>query len=338
MAALVAVSGAADTAIETRSIELQLDGPQGCSSANAFWSGLRLRTIRVRQPVADEPRTIVQVRLNRAANKVVGELRIIDDHGKTDVRKVQGATCDEVVQALSLTAALAFDPSALLSIPQPLAEAAFAADAQSTDIATQTSAVQPPKKEPAPALVPATEPPIRTSRVVPDFEMGVGLIGLAVLSGSFSPGIGVSARKNLWRDQGIFRPTLGLGLAYVRNDVVRSSQAAEVALAAVVATVCPVRWSPGLFTVQPCALALGGRLSSSGIDLNHVNTTSRAWLSAGLTVRTAVFLGRGFSIGLEGGITLPILKRRFFASAPDNVVAETPDVSPIVGLDLTYAR
>jgi hypothetical protein len=168
--------------------------------------------------------------------------------------------------------------------------------------------------------------------------MGVGLVGLSVLSGTFSPGLGISARKNLGRHESSFRPTLGLSLAYVRNDVVQSPQHAGVGLAVVGATGCPLRWSPSIFTVQPCALVLGGWLSASGIGLNRVDTANRSWLSAGLTIRTAAVLGRGLSIELEGGINVPVLKRRFFATAPDNVVAETPGISPIVGLALTYAR
>jgi hypothetical protein len=335
--AAAVIAGAADTAIETRAIEVQFDGPQGCSSAEAFWIGLRARTARVRRPAAEEPRAVVQVRLSRTPSKVVGELRIINDHGETDNRKVQGATCDEVVQALSLTAALAFDPNALLSVPQPSFEAAAAEDAQPPDAGSQTVVVPPVKQEPAPALIPATEAPTREARAVPDVEMGAGLVGLTVLSGSFSPGIAVSVRKNLGRNPS-FRPTLGLGLEYLRNDAVQSPRDAQAALAVVAASACPLRWSPSVFTVQPCALVLGGWLSASGIGLNHVNSASRAWLSAGLTIRAAALLGRGFSIGVEGGIDLPVLKRRFYASAPDNVVTETPSASPIVGLELIYAQ
>jgi hypothetical protein len=267
----------------------------------------------------------------------VGELRIIDKAGETDTRKVQGATCDEVVQALSLTAALAFDPSALFCVSQPSSEAVPAAPAQPTTPAPQTALVPPAKKEPAPATALSAEPPMPTAHVVPEVEMAVGLVGLSVLAGTFNPGIAVSARKTFARSQS-FRPTLGLSLAYVRNDVVQSPRDAKAALAVVGATVCPLRWSPSIFTVQPCALVLGGWLSASGIGLGRVDTANRSWLSAGLTIRAAAFLGHGFSIGLEGGIHLPVLKRRFFATTPNNVVAETPGVSPIVGLDLTYAR
>jgi hypothetical protein len=267
---------------------------------------------------------------------------MIDDRGETDVRKVQGASCDEVVQALSLTAALALDPSALLSVPP----ASPGSEAAAIDAATKPPVVPTVEKAPAPAAVASVETPsIRATRPVPDIELGLGLVGLAVLSGSFSPGIGVAARKNLGRDPDQndsrhigFRPSLGLSLAYVRNDVLRSPRDAEVALAAVGATVCPLRGTISIVTVQPCALVLAGWLSASGRQVNHVNTVDRSWLSAGLTVRVAAFLGRGFSLELEGGISAPLVKRRFFDTTPSNVVAETPIISPTVGVGLTYAR
>lgn len=326
--AAVAAAGAAEADRGARPVEVHFDGPDGCSGANAFFGSLRSRTDRVRRADADEPRTTVQVRLSREHGRVVGELRMSDDRGETDTRKVQGASCDEVVQALSLTAALALDPSARLFVP-PAAPG------------TDEAATRTEKDQPVPAAVTTTAPTpsasASASRLVPGFELSAGLVGLAVLSGSFSPGIGVTARKNLGRD-GRFRPTLGLGLAYVRNDVLQSPQDAEVALATIGATVCPLRWAASILTVQPCALVLAGWLSATGRQVTHVDTVDRSWLSAGLTVRTAAFLGRGFSLELEGGISAPLVKRRFFATVPSNVVAETPTISPIVGIGLTYAR
>ena len=70
--------------------------------------------------------------------------------------------------------------------------------------------------------------------------------------------------------------------------------------------------------------------------MTHVSTADRFWSSVGLTIRMAAFLGRGFSLELEGGINLPLVKRRFYATMPDNVVAETPRLSPVVGIGLTH--
>jgi hypothetical protein len=330
--AATAATDASETDTGTLPVEVLFDGPEGCSGANAFFTSLRSRTDHVRQADAAEPRTTLQVRLSREHGHVVGELRTIDSSGETDTRRVQGATCDDVVQALSLTAALALAPTDVLSVPAAVPRTDAAA------IGVPAKAVLTAEKQPAPAeVVPAQTPSAPVPRPVPSIELGAGLLGLAVLSGSFSPGIGLAVRKTLGRD-GAFRPTLGLALAYARNDVWQSPQGAQVALVGMAATMCPLRWTASILKVQPCALGLAGRMTATGRQVTHVSTVDRFWLSAGLTVRMAAFLGRGFSLELEGGITAPLLKRRFFATVPSHVVAETPVISPLVGLGLTYAR
>jgi hypothetical protein len=327
----VAEVDSAAKAVETEAkpVEVQLDGPEGCSGADAFMVSVRSRTRRVRRAEADELRTTLQVRLSRVHGQVLGELRMIDDRGGTDTRKVQGATCDEVVQALSLTAALALDPTSIISASTPTEQ-------DTTGLSAKPAETAAPPSRPLSGPSVGPEPPSApTSRPVPSFELGVGAIGLEVLSGSFSPGIAVGARKNLGKS-GVFRPALGIALTYVRNDVLQSPDNAQVALAGMGATVCPLRGTVSVVTLQPCALLLGGWLSAAGRQLTHVGTVDRYWLSAGLTARMAAFLGHGISLELEGGATMPLVKRRFFATVPSNVVAETPTLSPVVGIALTY--
>ena len=329
--AAAAATDAAETDTGTLPVEILFDGPEGCSGANAFFTSLRSRTDHVRQADATEPRTTLQVRLSRERGHVVGELRTMDDRGETDLRRVQGATCDDVVQALSLTAALALAPTEVLSVP-PAVPRTDAAAADAPAKAARTA-----EKPPVPVEAVATQPPSPPAPgPVPSMELGAGVVGLSVLSGSFSPGIGLTVRKTFGRD-GVFRPTLGLALAYARNDLWQSPQGAQVVLAGVAATVCPLRWTASILTVQPCALGLAGRLSAAGRQLTHVSSVDRFWLSAGLTVRAAAFLGHGFSLELEGGLSAPLVKRRFFATVPSHVVAETPVISPVVGIGLTYA-
>ncbi len=59
------------------------------------------------------------VRVTRAGGRVRGELRVNEAGGEAETRRVDGATCAEVVQVLSLTAALAIDPTADLLAPAP---------------------------------------------------------------------------------------------------------------------------------------------------------------------------------------------------------------------------
>ena len=264
---------------------------------------------------------------------------MIDDRGGTDTRKVQGESCEDVVQALSLTAALALDPTARLS-PSLESSATDASpddgSAEQDPSASRAPAANPSRPEPAAATTEEMPPP-RAPRPTPSFEVAVGPVGLVVLSQSFSPGMALAVRKVFGRDS-IFSPTIGLAVAYVRNDLLQSPQDAQVALTSGGASVCPLRLSARLLTVEPCALVLAGWLRATGLQMTQAGTVDRSWVSAGLTARLAAFLGRGFSLELEGGVTVPLLKRRFFATVPGNVVAETPSLSPIVGLALTYGR
>jgi hypothetical protein len=100
--------------------------------------------------------------------------------------------------------------------------------------------------------------------------------------------------------------------------------------------VCPLRWTASIVTFQPCAMALAGWFSASGRQVTRTSTADRLWLSVGGGVRTAAFLGHGFSLELEAGISAPLYKRRFYTTMPNNVVAETPAISPLFGLGLSF--
>jgi hypothetical protein len=333
---VLAAVAAADADSGIKPVEVEFDAPEGCSSGDAFFGFVRSRTDRVRRAEGHELHATLQVRLGRQHGQVQGELRVVDDHGGTDTRKVQGGSCDEVVQALSLTAALALDPAALMNPPATSPTEAVAAPT-STDLSQESSRVpRPPEPEPEKvATIPAetvSAPPLP----IPSFELAVGPMAMGVLSGQWSPGIRLAGRKTFGQE-GAFTPTLGLHLDYARNDVFRSPGSAQVTFAGMGATVCPLRLRASILTVQPCALLVGGWLFASGRQLTVVDSAARFWLSAGATLRAAVALGLGVSVELEGGLSAPFFKRRFWVSVPANVIAETPSISGVVGLALTYA-
>ncbi len=92
-------------------MRVDFDAPAGCSSAEAFRRGVAVRLEHAATSDGMPPARI-QVRLTRNGDRVVGELRLSHEQAAPDTRTVEGSTCDEVVDVLALTAALALQPAA----------------------------------------------------------------------------------------------------------------------------------------------------------------------------------------------------------------------------------
>ena len=329
LAAVVGLAAAPEPATKVKPVQVEIDAPVGCANAKDFLNHLRLRTHLVRQATGDEPHTTLEVRLVEMRRQVTGELRVVDDRGESDTRKVQGANCDDVVQALALAAAVALDPSVLLP-------------ATVTVPASATTAPANPPPAIAPAVVEQVGvpksvnlPDSGASRIDPRFALGAASMASSVVSSGISPGVAVFGR---WTPVsiGAFRPTLGLAALYLRNDLLGSPGAAQVSLAGLAATLCGTGWGTGRINFKPCALLMGGLLSVRGQQAIRTSSVALLWLSTGVVARTAVNLGRGFSLDLEAGVSAPFFKRAFYTTLPSHVVEKTSTISPVAGVGLAY--
>lgn len=108
------VGGRVSMAAPPAAVPLHIDftGPAGCSDVGAFYAGVLARTDRARRARAGEQGSRFRVRLTRAGGKVYGELSLGADRRGSSTRKVEGRSCKEVVEVLSLTVALALDSRA----------------------------------------------------------------------------------------------------------------------------------------------------------------------------------------------------------------------------------
>ena len=97
---------------------IRIDGPTSCLTEAGFWAALARRTDRLRPARAGEDASTIEVSARMGAQQsATGELRILRDGLRSDMRRFDAASCDELLQAISLVAALAFDPSARLEPP-----------------------------------------------------------------------------------------------------------------------------------------------------------------------------------------------------------------------------
>jgi hypothetical protein len=127
-----------------------------------------------------------------------------------------------------------------------------------------------------------------------------------------------------------------MAVSYLRNDVLRSPGAAQASLTGLGVTMCGTGWGASVMTLKPCGLVMAGLLSVSGRQVARTSSVDLLWLSAGAVVRTAVHLGRGFSLDLEVGASVPFIRREFYTTLPSHVVEKTPTISPVAGLGFAY--
>jgi len=138
-------------------VRVEFDAPTGCSDAEAFFAGVLSRTRHVHRARPGETAVRLTVRVTRAGGRVHGELRVNEAGGGAETRRVDGATCAEVVQVLSLTAALAIDPTANLLAPAaPEKPPTAPVPVRALPSAAATPA--PGRAAPAPAAAPVAAP------------------------------------------------------------------------------------------------------------------------------------------------------------------------------------
>jgi len=301
-------------------LRIAFEAPSDCSSLEAFYQGLRARTERVRLAEPGESAMEIRVRMSQSSGSAHGELRMQGEHRETDTRRVDGGTCDEIVEALSLTAALALDPAARLTpLPAP--------------------PPSPPPAAKAPVALPLEPPPEEPSQggAALGLELGAKVVVGQIVSPFVTFGGELLARVRFVRDddQG---PSIGLAFVRLQNDVFREPEDAGIRFTAAALTGCPARWvAQDVLTLEPCALLVAGWLGASGKGVSHTDSVLRSYYGAGASLTAGIPVGP-WAVEISGGFTIPFVTRQFVTGPPDSetLVGETPAVSPFGGVGLAF--
>jgi len=126
-----------------------------CEGGEAFATQLLRRTNRIRAAKEGEPALLFRVEVLRGPDGPAGRLSVRELDGTRTERAVKGATCEEVVSAMALIAAILVDPNASLD---PLAPAAVTAPDRPPPAGTPPPGSPPTK----PSSPPATPKPPAT--------------------------------------------------------------------------------------------------------------------------------------------------------------------------------
>jgi hypothetical protein len=295
-------------------LRIQYDAHQGCPDAVGFFLHVRARTRRVRLAEEGELATLVTVRIERELTESVGVLEMPGAESRPFERHVRASSCEEVVLALSLVLALAYDPDAVQIFPSAAPEAAR--PAAPPGMIAQTDKPCPPP--------PAQIPPSRAA---------FGVHGLLVSGVSPSVRPGVSGFFEFGRTGRGFAPTLGAAFVWVPSSdtsIEGTNNVARLGYFGGRVTLCPVSWSPAeRLELAPCLGADFGRLSGSTDYPDPLGERAIFWGKGFLQARIRWnFLDRFFGETFAAG-GVPFYDDRFAVTRSGNPESEVFVVPPV---------
>lgn len=354
---------------DTTPVRIATDVPEGCASVRSFYDAVRARTDRIH--LTTRPREGLELRVSvvRLQNRYRGELRVVDLDGARTTRSVEGASCEEVVRALSLTAALVVD-----QLVPPVTDPAIATgrtdpgsgsqSATSANTSTGTRAEPSPAPAPAPTRAPTAAPRARQSSKPQDernerreddereaeqerdedgdyvylveprstrYPLEIDVGAQALVGELISPRVSVGGALFVSFTQPIappFSPSVGLAIAHVPAEFAQGGGDLSVRWTAAVLSACPVRLQLGAgIAIQPCAVGMGGWVEARGKTSDNPVSASRSWWSVGGLGRLEAGIGGSTALRLELGLSVPLVRRRFITTPPDEIVGESPEVS-----------
>ncbi len=293
-----------------------------CPDAIEFARQIQTRAPRLRPAEADEPALGFYAELVERGGSATGRLTARTPDGREVAREVHGATCDDVVAALALIAALAADPSQPVTAP-----------------ATSVAQVQPatPVRRHAHEELPVEElePPDPALRWT--FGVGGGLSFDSSIAPSPGYGLGVEFDAE-GKGGSVLRPLFALSAirAAAANTETKAGDASFTWLA-FRGTVCPLRWPEAtpLF-VRPClfldAGVLDGNVSLEGSSRDQ----SKSWFAAGGFARVEALADEVLSFQLDGGVTAALKRDTFDAGSGDGSAFRVPPSGILGRIGLSY--
>jgi hypothetical protein len=305
----------------TTAFRLSYDAPAACPTEAAFFEAIQARTEHVRRASADESALEASVRVSRTERGFVGEVRETLNGTESSARSVDGKTCKEVVEALSLTIALSIDPNAHAPIAKP-----------------PPSAPEPGACPPAPVVRVAPAPvPTTAAPASPPLQIELGLAALATETLTSELSAGAALSGTFLKKTGEARlASLELSLWFATSGVLAFPANHQARFEGLSLDACPARFQFGSVELGPCALVTAGALETTGRGVAEPASVEHAWWSAGLDFQWSILLGGGVVLESALGGSVPLAKRRFYLSQPGHVIAETPLVSPVLRLGLGY--
>jgi hypothetical protein len=311
-------------------IHVEYAAPAGCPSADAFFQAIRARAPGARERAAPAPGPTFVVSIDSAGPETSGHLSFRAEDGSERERSVTGDTCEEVVSALALIAALAIDPDAAARPPAAIGG---------------PPAPPPACPPPATVIVPAPAAPRGPRLAAPaapasagafprrSFELALGVDASLAFGVGPRPLFGTPVWLALAAlASGRLRPVARIGFERASSGVSDASgPTATFTWTVGFAEICPHRWTLGSVSFEPCGLFEGGVVDAAGVNVVPARRTAAARFALGVLGRAEWSIMGPVFLDFEGGARAPLERTAYFFE-PDALFYESPAVAGFGGV------
>lgn len=295
--------------VAVRTVE---DLHEGCPKSPSLAERLTARLERIHEAEDGEPAVRVEIRVERTGNLSHGVLTL-DVGNERAEREAVSPSCEEVLAALAVMAAIGLDEGVLPS-PDPLASPPPPAPP-----------VRLRREAPVP-IAPRSAPTRRRDEGPPELSLGTGLEISANRSLIVMPTL-----FGALRFRAALGPTLWLGVGRSFSEHFATRQgSASVRWSEVLFGACAAIVRVSTLRVGPCVNAEVGRLDAVVEPPLPFRSQSRWWVTAGASARLSWQVHPAFSFEVNGGARLPVVRDQLVFE-PATVVYEAPAVVPFAG-------
>jgi hypothetical protein len=259
-----------------------------------------------------------------------------DREGHPTVRAIPGATCDEVVAALTLTASLLIDAQRQAT----QTPAAPVAPVGSVEPAVPAPPPLTAKPTPPPSPVP---PSVRTDAVdkgsdasstvaKPSKTLEVHVGAGAAAEQGVAPNMALAGAFELavkWNRGQLVEPMVSMTFERTLAETVEQTEGnARFQWTALRLGLCPLRLHEERVLFRPCGFFEGGAIDAEGVDVPGADDATAAWWAAGVSGRLELEIFERLAGLVELGARLHFKQDRFYfdPDSPQTTLFEVPPV------------
>lgn len=282
--------------------------PASCMTEEQAFDLVHSRTERVVRAAEGESAQRLTMSVEQTPDGYRGELSVSRHEQAPDTRSMTGDDCDEVVEALALTAALSIDPNATLTIGRARTKAPAST------------------REPAPSRS-------GTARI----HVTIG--GALSLEKILDPPVHLGGSLLVAlsrRDTRVFLPVeVRISLKYASEAGGEDVSRIGTSVLSSRISYCPLRWGDEQ-AILLCPVSELGLISAQGQGFDNATGTSRFLATLGIeaTLRSDLF-GRG-EVWVSPSLNVPLTERQFAVAPGPEILARTVPIGGSISTGIGF--